>query len=240
MSNKILFVFEGEKTEKQIADSLTKHFLDPHTIITCAYCTTVYPIYREIVADDDLDIFSLLKAMPKNAVILKDFSRDDFAEIYLFFDYDGHAPGADDTKIDELLKFFNEETDKGKLYISYPMVESLKHIKDYTDFKDVKVACKTNVRYKGMVAQNCLEGLVNLTLYCLSIWKRLIGTHLMKMNYIVSGKYLLPTDLVLQLQIFDAQLQGYILVDGTVGVLSAFPVFLHDYYGNKKLLELIA
>jgi hypothetical protein len=33
-----------------------------------------------------------------------------------------HSPAANDDKIIELLDFFNEETENGKLFISYPMV----------------------------------------------------------------------------------------------------------------------
>ena len=51
----------------------------------------------------------------------------------MFFDYDGHAPLADDEKIKELLILFNEETSFGKLYISYPMIEALKHINESKD-----------------------------------------------------------------------------------------------------------
>ncbi len=46
MSNHILFVFEGEKTEKQITDNLTKYFIndDENTIVQCAYCNNILNI----------------------------------------------------------------------------------------------------------------------------------------------------------------------------------------------------
>ena len=34
----------------------------------------------------------------------------------------------EDEKLKEVLTFFNDETGAGKIYISYPMVESIKHI----------------------------------------------------------------------------------------------------------------
>ena len=239
-TNNILFIFEGEKTERQISNNLTKYFLDGNTVITCAYCTTIYPIYKELTGDSDLDIFSLLKVMPQNEVILKMFNRNDFAEVYMFFDYDGHSSGADDLKLQKLLNFFNEETESGKLYISYPMVESLKHISNYSLFKDAKVDCKTNIYYKNFVSQNCLKGLINLTMYNLNIWKKLINCHLSKMNHVVKDDYRMPMELIPQSEVFENQLKKYITVDSTVAVLSSFPMFLHDYYGNERLRALIS
>jgi len=83
MSN-ILFVFEGEKTEDQIVASFTKHIFNDKTVITCAFCAEIYQLHRALVDDEDLDTFSLLKDIPNNKEILKEFTRDDFAEIYLF------------------------------------------------------------------------------------------------------------------------------------------------------------
>jgi redox-regulated HSP33 family molecular chaperone len=52
MSN-ILFIFEGEKTENQIINNLTKHFINEqkNTLITCAYCAEIYQLHKEISKD---------------------------------------------------------------------------------------------------------------------------------------------------------------------------------------------
>ena len=150
MSNKILLVFEGEKTEDQIVASFTKHIFNDKTVITCAFCAEIYQLHRALVDDEDLDTFSLLKDIPNNKEILKDFTRDDFAEIYLFFDYDGHSTLASDNALFEMLDIFDEETDLGKLYISYPMVESIKHFSEELDFKNLKVEAKKNIKYKKL------------------------------------------------------------------------------------------
>ncbi len=235
MSTKILFVFEGEKTEKNITQNLSNFFVNENTIITCAYCTTIYKMYKEISKDEDLDTFNLLKSIDFNKDSLKDYNRSDFAEIYMFFDYDGHATNACDNKLNELLNFFNEETEKGKLYLSYPMVESLKHIENYDNFEFLKVACKTDIGYKKIVRENGLEELKLFIKYDQEIWKKLITILLKKMNKIVNNSYELPNELIDQIIIFSNQEEKYINVDNTVGVLSSFPVFLHDYYGNLEL-----
>lgn len=238
MSNKILFVFEGGKTEEQIVHSLQKFFVNENTLVKCVYGAEIYQIYKDIVNDDDLDIFNLLKERSlENAKTLNQYNRSDFAEIYLFFDYDGYSTLADDNKLKELIGFFCEETDKGKLYVSYPMVESLKHIDDFDRFKDLTVHCKKNLSYKNLVHITCLKSLSNFKKYDIDIWKQIIITHLMKMNYIVAGDYSLPHYIFEQLIIFSMQLEKYINPHSTVSVLSAFPIFLHDYYGNEGIKE---
>jgi hypothetical protein len=61
MANNILFVFEGERTAKQITKSLTQYFINENTIVQCAYCAEIYQLYRQISNDEDLDTFELLK-----------------------------------------------------------------------------------------------------------------------------------------------------------------------------------
>ena len=239
MSSKVLFIFEGPKLEKSIVDNLTKFFVNENTIITCAYCTTIYKMYAEISKDEDLDTFNLVKDIEINKDKLKDFKRSDFAQIYMFFDYDGHATNASDKKIKELLDFFNEETEKGKLYISYPMVEALKHIENFDTFEELKVPCKENIDYKKIVRQKGLESLKHIINYDIQKWKELIDIHLKKMNKIVNNSYIFPSDVIDQLTIFNNQFEKYINIDKTVAILSTFPVFLHDYYGNKEIKKRI-
>ena len=45
------------------------------------------------------DTFSVLKENPNNKEVLEPYSRKDFAEVYLFFDYDGHTSSANDEKL---------------------------------------------------------------------------------------------------------------------------------------------
>lgn len=239
MSN-ILFVFEGEKTEDQIVASFTKHVFKDKTVITCAFCAEIYQLHRAVAEDEDLDIFSLLKKNPKNKEILKDFNRDDFAEIYLFFDYDGHSTLASDDTLIEMLEIFNEETDLGKLYISYPMVESIKHFSDDLDFKNLKVEAKENIKYKKMVSEQADNVYQQFSKFTFNIWKTLLIAHLSKMNRIVKDSYLLPEETFTQGEIFQHQKVKYIDKDSTISVLSSFPVFMFDYFGVKKFREIIA
>ena len=239
MSNNILFIFEGPKTEKSITDNLTKFFVNENTIITCAFCTTIYKMFSEIAEDEFIDTFSILKDIEANKETLKEFKRSDFSQIYMFFDYDGHATNAGDDKLNELLKFFNEETEKGKLYISYPMVEALKHIEDFDKFEDRKVSFREFSVYKKIVSDTCLDTLKHFHLYDKNTWKSVIEVHLKKMNKIVSNIFELPSLIIEQNTIFKCQLEKHINKDKTVSILSAFPIFLHDYYGNEETKKML-
>jgi hypothetical protein len=59
------------------------------------------------------------------------------------------------------------------------------------------------------------------------------------MNIIVNNSYILPSSVFNQLVIFNNQLEKFINIDQTVAVLSAFPIFIHDYYGNTETIKLI-
>lgn len=269
MSNNILFVFEGERTEKIIIKSLQKHLFKDNYIIKCAFGADIYDLYREIEDDEDLDTFNLIKEKnAKNKKLLDGFTRKDFAEIYLFFDYDAHASLASsidrsgnevkcgDSKLKEMLEAFDDESEKGKLYISYPMVEAFRHIVSFETFYDLKVKCKgSNCEYSGdcqtnnyckdephyktKVASDCIPQLNNINGYTIETWKQIIIAHLSKMNYIINSIYEFPAKNEKQIDIFANQLKKYIKKRcPEVAVLSAFPIFIYDYYGNKKTKEI--
>ncbi|MBD3724738.1 MAG: hypothetical protein IE891_08170 [Flavobacteriaceae bacterium] len=238
MSN-ILFVFEGEKTEAQLVNSLSNFFFNENVVIKCAFCAEIYQLHNAISKDNDLDTFTLLKEIPQNKEILSEFDRNDFAEIYLFFDYDGHSTLANDDDLLLMLELFNEETESGKLLISYPMVESIKHFSDKIDFKHLKVNAKENIKYKSIVNSDCDNIYQNFSKYTFEIWKFLIVNHLNKMNFIVNDDFSFPKENYNQYEIFKNQLDKYVKIDSTISVLSSFPIFLFDYYGHKKFLKIL-
>jgi len=123
------------------------------------------------------------------------------------------------------------------LYISYPMGEALKHIKDSVDFKNI--ANVSNSKYKNFVSENCDEIYKHPINYTKDIWRTLITQHSKKANFIVNDEFEFPTDFIEQLIIFEHQKKKYIDKEGKVAVLSAFPIILMDYYGISTLKEKI-
>lgn len=237
----ILFIFEGIKTETIIFNNLKKYFLEKKEEnvtqdIIISYGTVIYKLYKEFfidgILDEDLDLITILKPTNKDGEIIKNIQ---VPEIYLFFDYDSHASNASDEKLMNMLQLFNNESNKGKLFISYPMVEAIKHLKDNVSFKNV--TAKSNNEYKNLVSLNCnynLKGLSNLTQ---ENWNLIISEHCKKVNFIVHGNFEFPKSIIEQLEIFLNQKEKYIETESKVSVLSAFPIFLLDYYGVNKFKD---
>lgn len=257
-NEKTLFIFEGAKTEGKLVEKLEQNFLKNGHAIKCVFDAEIYQLYRAIKAEGvfSIDIVALLKERTDdNALILKDYNRDSFAFVYLFFDYDAHSSLADDDKINEMLLFFNDETENGMLYISYPMVEAIRHYKDKESFRNLNVKCKRNncpyinecadrdacmkePHYKHLVANDCRPQLSNVNSYTENIWKELIDAHLCKDNYLVNDIFALPSSLIPQDTLFSKQLEKHIRHKcPEVAVLSAFPLFVLDYFGCARTIE---
>ncbi|QWF72000.1 hypothetical protein KEF85_05965 [Methylomonas paludis] len=262
MANNILFVFEGEKTEQIIANGFLKFYpLGSKTTILTAYCAEIYQLWREVSQDEDVDLFAIIKKRIANSdrsinvesyQLLKDIGSESVSEIYLFFDYDGHAQSSrnngHDEDITQMLTHFNVETGNGKLYISYPMVEALKHIQRTVDFNKMivnaktKIACNVQgVNYKNLVASQ--TDFQDITRYSKNDWSYLILTHVVKANYLFNKNSQLPEShfhvlAMTQALIFQKQLSEYILSSGKVAVLSGIPFFLIEYFGEPIWREL--
>lgn len=256
-----LFVFEGSRSEPKYVEMLERNFLGTQIAVKCIFNAEIYQLYEQLKNDDfALDIINLLKERnTHNKELLQDYNRDSFAYIYLFFDYDAHATKADDDKISQMLDFFDNETENGLLYISYPMVEAIRHFNDIDRFKSLTVKCKRRncpyqdecdeteacwheSHYKQVVAHECDPRLNNINQYTKEVWKILIRAHTSKMNFIVNNRFELPDDICPQSTIFACQLEKHINHRCPhVAVLSAFPLYVLDYFGaeglKKKLNE---
>lgn len=134
---RIAFIVEGAKSERIIFNSMKRVFFrDTHIeMILLSAEENIHMLWKEIKADPDLDIIELLREKSeKLADTIGERVREDFSEVYLFFDFDpqhhaGFENGFTDSvrsEITEMANFFDNETEHGKLYISYPMVEAIR------------------------------------------------------------------------------------------------------------------
>ncbi|WP_405352151.1 hypothetical protein [Fusobacterium animalis] len=134
-----------------------------------------------------------------------------------------------------MLNKFDNETENGKLYISYPMVEALKHIKkDNLDVNNYLVEAKTRINYKNLVSLNTdYENLLTLTK---RNWLFIISENLKRCLFlleITNINYEIYSNMINQESIFNKQLDKYISEEEKVLVLSAFPFFLIEYFGEE-------
>ena len=234
-NNYILFILEGKKTEPQIIDGLKRNFFKNNIIIEAIYGTVIYHLYSKLyidgVLDEDLDFFQILKENVKG--IPKNLNRENVSEIYLFFDHDGHATNASNKKIEQMLKYFNNETENGKLYINYPMVESLKHIGKFS-VNEMKAKIDNNRKYKNRVSKESLPKYIHIKHYNYRDWSFLVKHHNKRLGYTINKKFKPLWRYISQLEIFDNQRKKYILKNKEVFILSAFPIFLIDHFGYKR------
>lgn len=152
--SKILFIGEGKKTEDQFCELIIeKYFLNRQKDKEfVSYGTNIYALYNEMNNDSGLDIIGLLKEKSTGKDLEK-LEQGGFTEVYLIFDFDPHDPHYNSDKIVQMIEYFDNETENGKLYINYPMFESLKHFETIPDpnFNSYSVNKKECSMYKNII-----------------------------------------------------------------------------------------
>lgn len=145
---KVAIIYEGEKTEENLFKNIIQHFFADRAdvlILTLPAAANLYMLWTKLREDHfETDVVGVLKEMNSDiSERLTGMQAEDFSEIYLFFDYDGHQNNipkkfAGKDVLKEMLETFHNETELGKLYISYPMVEAIREIsveiQDYKTF----------------------------------------------------------------------------------------------------------
>ena len=244
----ILFVFEGSVTEPLIFESMNKlYFSQEEVKIVC--CKHDLPTLYAHLVKNEYDLFRTLP-FEENGIIIPDNKRIDtlFSQIFLFFDYDfQHHGGLNyvNNVLIEMLDFFNDETEHGKLYINYPMVESLKYTKqlpdnDYHHYFISRSDC-ANRRFKSLAESFAYPKAKGYRFIDLDKnnkedvfknWELLKHQNVNKANYLVNGIKDIPLNKIdiNQISIFEAQKTKYVNPFESVSILNSFPICLFDYF----------
>ena len=250
MSSYTLFIFEGT-TERNVVDSLKGCFFDNsgNSIVYASYGHNIYQLCSELSEDEGLDTYSVLC----EAIARREDSNDDIldipqhkiSDIYLFFDYDPHTTNAGDQKLVSMLEKFNNSQESGKLFVSYPMLEAIRHVPELNyglisfpidQLKDYKKYLKA--RDENQILKNVMEYFFNWGLYSKDTWIELIKINLVRANILVNQRIELPENYIEQLNVFESQKLHYIKPLKHVAVISAFPLMLLEYYGANLLTTL--
>lgn len=248
---KILFVFEGINPESQIFEKLSQDFFadSRSNHMKAIFGQDIYELYRLLKKENGFrDLLDIIKEKTPDKEALDGVLRKHISDIYLVFDYDGHATKASDDDLKEMLAYFKEaevedeefDRDNVKLYISYPMSEAIKHLRSGINFQEIIVDAKENINYKNLASQSCDNIFNQIKKWELNHWAIIINEHCRKLNFITTDNYAFPHRTFEQLEVFEAQLEKYINPENKVAVLSAFPVLLLDYYGAKGLYNKIS
>ena len=250
----ILFVFEGAEREPRLFRTLERLFFGQGERIVCSFGNNIYELYRQLKAfDGDGDIVSILRE--NGAQLPAGVNSSDFSEIYLFFDYDFQNENLTleemNGQLAEMLEMFDDETDAGKLYVSYPMVESLCYTKQlpdehFADYTILRSDC-TERSFKDLAQEFSYYGSMDFielpdsghhragkkeVARVRQNWKWLVWQHTSKANYMCGGDNSMPTikDMVAQSRIFVAQCEKYLSNGESIAVLNGFPLFLYEYF----------
>ena len=266
----ILFIFEG-KDDKTYFESIKRLFFPEKSDDTfvCTYNSNIYSLYSKLKKYDalngmlEVNTVSVFRRIliEKGDYTLKDIREDEVSEIYLFFDYDFQENSKtleeNNNRLNEMFDYFFDETGNGKLYINYPMVESLRYTSELPDnefwsYTVTLLKCQ-EVKFKHLVhnfsfykSNEYLVLSVKLadneariqqkTNAVIKNWQYLVTMNTGKANYICNGKNELPNNVDSQKVIFNNQLSKYVATEECrVAILNAFPIFLFEYFGKKIL-----
>lgn len=243
---KIAIIYEGEKTEENLFKNLSQHFFADRAeimIVTLPAAGNLYMLWTRLREDDfETDVIGVLCEMNGNVKErLKGVEAADFSEVYLFFDYDGHhnnIPKKFEGKdaLEEMLVTFDNETELGKLYVSYPMVEAIKEISaDMRDYRAFYLPLTECGNYKETTGGKSDYGdFRHITkqmwhVACNASRKRaaIIAT------YKEEGDYQKFIENVSQKKIYNAQRNIFINQNHAIGILSSVPLFLIEYYDER-------
>lgn len=134
----ILLVVEGAKQERLLMNKVLEEFgLDVDYRIY-SYGTNIYELYERMFAHghDELEALSFVNVLKERETDpeRRELLDTNFSDVLLVFDFEGDAEDRFSfERLEEMLDYFSESTDEGKLYINYPMVEACKHFSDLPD-----------------------------------------------------------------------------------------------------------
>lgn len=244
--NNILFITEGPVDEKDFLEKMYEIFYPGKDYNIYPYETKIHTLtaslFQEDKLDENLDIRLTLKALEKDEK-KKAILSQKYTDIFLVFDLDPHDKQADFEKIKKLVEYFDDSSDKGKLYINYPMMQSYKHLQKMPDdkFKDRKIEIESLTKYKEIVARE--SSYIQLKRYNYPIFMSIIAHHIKKANFILNSRYNVPTSEEFikwnYAKIYDEQI-SLIEKKREVYILNTFIFHMIEYKPKELLGQLIS
>lgn len=235
---KILIV-EGDTREINILNSVTNFFFPQKKVkfISLPAGENIYMLWQKLKDDEfNTDLIEIVRERIGNNC-LKGIERKEVDEIFLFFDFDGQqnnlpANICAETVMKEMLEVFSDETEMGKLYISYPMIEA---IRDWDENCSTVTSCIWDIsnldKYKNQSAAKDFNN--NIGHYDKLTWTEVIRNYILRtaclFDLIEVPTYKFFKDNITPQKIYLQQSEKYIKSE-KVFVLSAIPEFILDYF----------
>lgn len=201
MAKKILLIVEGGTDEPAFFKYLFNTCYRRGQYEFFSYNTNVHVLAQCLYEDypdfdtTEIEIKSVLAVKEKD-LLRKKILLDTYTDVYLIFDFDPQHNDPHFDLVKRMLKYFNDPTDHGKLYINYPMMQSYKHFSKLPDPSFVERSFNfTNVNvssYKELVGKE--SGYTDLKKYDYKIFYSLAVHHLKKLNYILKQRFTVPAE----------------------------------------------
>lgn len=173
------FIVEGDYEKEVLIRSIIRAFpeLDINNDRIEVFHSNIYNLYAKMeeeyraylefyedLKEVDIDLPNILLSNEENRM-----SKRDFQGIFLFFDYERQDSFYSSDKISKMMDIFNDETDNGRLYINYPMVEACMDMDSWDDIeylnKSIPASLSKGNQYKTEVLQKWVE-------YDISVYKK--------------------------------------------------------------------
>ncbi len=269
----ILFIVEGERLEPEVINRMAEVYglrCDISSVCTNIHIlyhqlkqddgySDVIPVLREILRSR----LASLKTLTPSAELKHKISRTQedleklercFASVYLVFDSELQHRSNDTlapldvieknfAKLKEMLEFFDNETDQGKLYVNYPMMESYRDCDDFFDasYRDRLVSLdilfgKTPAKgYKSLVAPRKLANVRNQHI-SQEQFNRLTCMNVFKVNWMKHHLWQKPNyndflEIAQQERILELEHDSCRSLNA-VAVLNTLLFFIIDYMGR--------
>lgn len=253
---RIAIITEGAAREPKYFGGVQQVFFPKNQIDFLCLPTggTIYSLWRRMQREDfQTDLIEEIRDQGgKPAKKLEGKSREDFQEIYLFYDFDpqqadlvtGDSPDVV-TVLREMMKTFDNETELGKLYISYPMVEALRDAREWTCEPYFQCEVPLEVLKEKKYKQKSGDGntLVSVNAYTEETWTMLLAIFLTRCRCLFPDAPG-PEELCdwykaegSQEAILKWELEWFGQRQA-VFVLSAFPAWLLDYFRRERWITL--
>lgn len=220
MSKTVLLIVEGGRQEPRFFRKMQTLYRNMSDSEIISYNTNIHALIERCFIgdeiDDDLSLQDVLKESPTCSD--DDILYRKYTDIYLLFDMDPQDHRFDSDKLRKAIAFFNDSANGGKLYLSYPMFESYRHIPNLEteDYLDLYINNRDIKNYKQISAEpmNSCKELQNVSKIDVDICNRIIMLNLRKANYLVNNDRNTPTiddynGRLNQDDIFDCQYSRY-------------------------------
>ena len=264
---KTLLLVEGKSAEVKLFSKILDCFpeINVNKQDILVYGTNLWTLYHALEKEfgstwyeGEIDFIEFLKSSPVileqiegfqlHPESLSDFSRNQFRDIFLVFDYERQDPHFDASRIRNMLGFWSESTENGLLYINYPMIEAYKHLKKpLPDLGYLSKKCACSELFSNETKQNKYKDIVgsessftDLRKYSRELFRDFVIHNLCKASAMTQG----TTDISAQTaqqywqrlsleEILEVQNQcSQDAVNGFVHVLATCLFFIPEYHSK--------